>query len=71
MTRNIDDYQLTKNNTKFSSKGVRSAGPDLWSKLNSDVKKSKTLNTFKIKLNETTIMTYVYRSRPPLAFWAF
>ena len=57
MTRNIDDYQLTKNNTKFSSKGVRSAGPDLWNKLNSDVKKSKTLNTFKIKLKETTIMT--------------
>ena len=58
MTRNIDDYQLIKNNTKFSSKGVRSAGPDHWNKLNSDVKKSKTLNTFKIKLKETTIMTY-------------
>ena len=29
MTRNFDDYQLTKNKTKFSSKGVRSAGPEL------------------------------------------
>ena len=26
--------------------------------LNSDVKKSKTLNAFKIKLKETTIVTY-------------
>ena len=58
MTRNTDDYQLTKNNIKFSSKSVRSAGPDYWNKLNSDVKKSKTLDTFKIKLKEATIMTY-------------
>ena len=57
MTRTFDDYQLTKNKTKCSSKGVRSAGLEHWNKLNSDVKKSKTLNTFKIKLKETTIMT--------------
>ena len=58
MTRNIDDHQLTKNNTKFSSRDVMSAGPDHWNQLNSDVKKSKNLNTFKIKLKEMTIMTY-------------
>ena len=48
MTRNFDDYQLTKNKTKFSSKDVRSVGPEHWNKINSDVKKSKTSNTFKI-----------------------
>ena len=58
MTRNIDDYQLTRNKTKFASKGVRSAGPHHWNKLDSDVKKSKTLNTFKIKYKSKIITSY-------------
>jgi hypothetical protein len=57
-TRNSSNYQLIRNKTTFSSKGVRSMGPKLWNKINMDVKNAKTLPTFKLKLKSDILRDY-------------
>jgi len=57
-TRKNNDYQLTRNKTTFSSKGIRSTGPKYWNQLNTDIKNVKTINTFKLKLKSNILSSY-------------
>ena len=57
-TRQNNDYQLKRNKTTFSSKGIRSTGPNYWNKLIADIKNCKTRSTFKSKLKTTILSSY-------------
>ena len=48
-TRQVNDFNTTKNKKSFSDRGVRTSGPVLWNSLSKDLKNSCSVKSFRQK----------------------
>ena len=58
LTRNANDYTLTRNKKVFSDQIVRTSGPILWNSLHHNFKMSKTVKYFRNQLKNYLISQY-------------
>ena len=58
LTRNANDYTLTRYKKVFSDQTVRTSGPILWNSLHQNLKMSKTVKHFRNQLKNYLISQY-------------
>ena len=58
LTRNANDYTLTRYKKVFSDQTVRTSGPILWNSLHQNFKMSKTVKHFRNQLKNYLISQY-------------
>ena len=58
LTRNANDYTLTRNKKVFSDQTVKTSGPILWNSLHQNLKMSKTVKHFRNQLKNYLISQY-------------
>ena len=57
-TRQLDDFNQTKNKRVFSDQSVKTQGPILWNSLSKSIKSCKSLNNFRTQIKNQLIEKY-------------